>query len=39
MTRYIALFAVGMAVGIYVAAPWLSTTPTSTDQPNLEMNP
>lgn len=37
MTRYLVLFAVGMALGLYVAAPWLPTTPT--DQPNLEMNP
>lgn len=36
MTRYIALFAVGLALGIYVAAPWLPPT----DQPNqLEIKP
>ena len=34
MIRYLVLFAAGLAVGIYVAAPWLSTTPT--DKPNLE---
>lgn len=38
MTRYLALFAIGLALGLYAATPWLS--PTSTDQPNqLEINP
>lgn len=38
MIRYLALFAAGLAVGIYVAAPWLPPTETDFNQPTENSN-